>query len=119
MTSNYAPKKIICQHEIKIYEFTQLQCESVIIMFQGNIGVHAFADSKYLKNVSIYGKGTMLGLGVFSYCSNIRSVQMYDVSGVVLRRAMFCYETKYDWSVASHEKNPVKKISMLKILKKI
>lgn len=51
-------------------------------MVDKSIGDHSFADSKYLQNVSIYGNNTVLGLGAFSYCSNIQSAQMYNVSAI-------------------------------------
>lgn len=80
MRKNWMDTKVICLKEILIYEYSQLQCESVVIKVDGNIAEHAFADSKYLKNICIYGNDTVLGLGVFSYCRNLQSVQLYDVS---------------------------------------
>lgn len=56
--------------------------DSLIISVDKNLGDHSFADSKYLRNVVLFGRNSSLGVGVFSYCSNIQSVQMYNVSKI-------------------------------------
>lgn len=40
--------EVICSHDIPIYGYTQIKCDSLIISVDKNIGDHSFADSEYL-----------------------------------------------------------------------